>query len=206
MGETLRISVITSSRELAERTMPMADNSLFFGAIPFDIHKHGRRLHEWCNKAYSARFWDMQGSFEELMTYFQERENQQNITCMLITVNDEPVAFAECYPIIGSELEEHIPEAGPTDYGFHFLMAPPRDLTQKFPLDKKLIPRWAVMTLLGFCFTNRNVENMYGEPDMENEKALKLADRIGFEQLKEIQLSDKKAVLIRYKKEKYPKF
>ena len=201
MSENLRIRVVTTSPDLAAELIPLSSKHFSFAGEPFNIELHGKLLHEWCNKPYSAKFWNMRGSYEELLTYYTNQIENGNSEFMVVTINNEPSAFAECYPIIGSELEQHIAEATEKDFGFHFLMAPPKELAKKYPKDKKTVQRLVVLNTLGYYFTLLDASNIYGEPDVENTKAIKLATKLGFHIEKDIKLTDKTASLIRFSKE-----
>lgn len=170
-------------------------------ARPFSFKRHGRLLHSWCNQPYSAKFWNMAGSYGDLVNYYKQRQLTEGVSHTIFSVNNSPVAFTECYPVIGSELQAHIAGASSGDFGIHFLMAPPRQIAKELRPYKRSLSFITLRAALDLAFNNSQIHTIYAEPDRENQKACHLADVVGFEFIKEIQLSDKVAHMVRYKKE-----
>ena len=170
-------------------------------STPFSFEKHGRLIHKWCNKPYSARFWNMAGSYEDFVSYYQDRLSTAGVELTIFTVNSQPVAFAETYPVIGSPLHPHIPEATDRDLGIHFLMAPPRKLAEAFGDIKRALSFFTLIEAVVRLFRSGRADTVYAEPDKENSNACHLAATVGFRLVKEIRLPEKTALLMQYKKE-----
>ena len=169
----------------------------------FDLKKHGTTLHKWSNKPYSAKFWDMAGSYEQFMAYYQQRMMAPGVQHTMFFLDGKPLAFSEAYPIIGSELEPHIQQATDLDYGIHFLMAPPRKIAEEFREFKRSISFFTLIQALGHLFKTAKAVNIYAEPDKENHKACHLARMAGLTYLRDVVLTDKTAALFHINKEDF---
>ena len=170
---------------------------------PFSLPDYGRVLHSWCNKPYSAKFWNMAGSYEELEDHFLQRQNFTNVSHTIYFINDQPLAFTEAYPIIGSELQEHIPDASDKDYGIHFLMAPPSSILEKYDISSLPLTFFTFKQALRNLYQEVPLENIYAEPDLQNNHAISLAKLTGFKKLKNIQLPDKVAALMQMDRDEF---
>ncbi|SEA27516.1 Acetyltransferase (GNAT) domain-containing protein [Arachidicoccus rhizosphaerae] len=170
---------------------------------PFTLNEHGRILHTWCNKPYSAKFWNMTGSYQQLEQYFQERQTCTAVNHTIFFINDQPLAFAETYPIIGSELQQHIAEISEKDYGIHFLMAPPRSILENYEISSLPLTYFTFNQALRNLYKEASFENIYAEPDIENNHAITLAKLAGFKKLKSVQLPDKTAALMHMDKDNF---
>lgn len=169
----------------------------------FDLQKHGETLHNWSNKPYSAKFWNMAGSYEDFVAYYQQRMREPGIQHAMFFLNDQPLAFTETYPIIGSELEPYIQSATIKDFGIHFLMAPPRKIAEQFREFKRTISFFTLGQALRQLYRTHNVTNIYAEPDKDNHKACHLASVVGFKYVRDVVLSDKTAALYHLKKDDF---
>lgn len=208
MTESFKVRV-TAFKQFAEGEGP-TENSLgafndngVLSYAPFNFEQHGITLHKWCNKPYSAKFWDMAGSYGDFIDYYRERQLIEGVEHTIFSINDKPLAFTEIYPIIGSELQQHLPNATDKDFGIHFLMAPPRKIAEEFREIKRGISFLTLRTAIERLFNSGKVDTVYAEPDRENHKACHLAEMAGFSHLRDIQLTDKKASLYRVKKEAF---
>jgi len=170
---------------------------------PFSLKEHGKILHSWCNKPYSAKFWNMAGSYAALEKHFEQRQHCSGVALSLYLINDQPLAFTETYPIIGSELQEHIPAATDLDYGIHFLMAPPRSILEKYDISSLPLTFFTFKQALRNLYQDFPLEHIYAEPDIKNAHALSLAKLTGFKKIKEIELPDKTAALMQMDKEEF---
>jgi RimJ/RimL family protein N-acetyltransferase len=144
-------------------------------------------IHDWVNRKYSQQFWQLNGTKDLVNNTYREILESNHAHSFIGLMNNEPFCQADIYQVLNDELSEHI-DAGPQDCGMHFIMAPPEKR-------KKGITLLFFKAFLSFYFSFPKSGFMYGEPDVENERANKLVIDAGFQFLKTIQLSYKTANL-----------
>lgn len=160
-------------------------------------------IHEWVNKPYAHRFWNMQGSLEELTKAYHKQKEESTSSTFLVCHNIQPIALFEVYQVISSELALKY-EACMNDFGIHLLMAPHAEL---LPLKKELkkVSEHTLLTVLDMLFTYNSVKRVVAEPDAQNLYACRLAEQAGFRFMGEIELIEKKANLYMITKEQHIK-
>lgn len=191
--------------------------SLFTGPNHFFYRKRYRRswfyirsmrmdedipvIFNWVNQNYALRFWQMQGSDEELAGYYK-LQKEQNITSTFFVYHGiQPIALFEVYQVINTELKNYY-DARPADYGIHLLMAPYKDLKL---LSQKInkVSEKVLNLIVEMLFSFRSVSRVVAEPDSRNIHACRLAEKAGFTLLRQIQLPDKPANLYMITKDEF---
>jgi RimJ/RimL family protein N-acetyltransferase len=163
-----------------------------------DLSVDLKMIHEWVNKNYSKQFWQLHGSKALIEnTYAAILENPSTHSYIGL-LNDKPICQIDIYLISADELSDHV-LAGPDDAGMHFHMAPV--IKQVKGLSALLM-----QSFLNFFFSFPKAERMYGEPDAENIKANKLVEKVGFEFIKSITMTYKRANLWVYTRERFLKY
>lgn len=148
-------------------------------------------IYDWVNKPYS-RFWGLNGKSITDITALLRRQKEENITCSFFVYQDDsPVALFEAYQVISSEMALKY-EALPDDYGIHLLMAPPESLLEINRMVGKFSEK-VLRTILSMMFSYSSVNRVIAEPDQENIKAHRLAERVGFHYQHNVSLVEKKA-------------
>lgn len=159
-------------------------------------------VHRWVNAPY-ARYWQMQGSKNNLIKYYL-RQKEENITSTFFVCNGcQPIALFDVYQSIWTELRTCY-DARQSDYGIHLLMAPHRELIS-LKKDMGNVSEKALQTIIEMLFSFDSVGGVIAEPDIRNQPAHRLAEKIGFVFQKDIQLSDKTAKLYIITKSVYQK-
>ncbi len=158
-------------------------------------------IHNWVNQRYAHRYWNMQGTLEELTKAFHKQKEENNSSTFLVCHDTKPIALFEVYQVISTELALKY-EAGINDFGIHLLMAPHADLLQLKKEIKKVSER-TLLTVLDMLFTYNSVKRVVAEPDAQNSYACRLAENAGFKLLGEIELVEKKASLYMISKEQH---
>jgi RimJ/RimL family protein N-acetyltransferase len=143
------------------------------------------RIHEWVNQEYAHEYWQLNGAFSQLFTIYQCMEHNPFAQSFIGLLNDAMVCQFDVYSVFADELREHIdPEMH--DSGFHLLMAP-----NERPIHG--LTTSVVECFLHYYFSFSKARRMYAEPDVSNAKSIALLERCGFQRLKTIQMSYKKA-------------
>ena len=154
-------------------------------------------LHDWTNRPYSNRFWQMNGSKEALKITYEQLLENPHVHSFIGMLGDEPIAQIDCYQIIADELGNHIKDVSPNDCGLHLLMQPPHRSRKNRSLD-------LLTAFINWYFSHPLAGNLYAEPDEQNKPALTLAERAGFTRLGTIRLTYKTATLFCITRENQP--
>jgi hypothetical protein len=145
-------------------------------------------IHDWVNRNYSIRFWQLNQSRPELKRSLVSVLINPHAHSFIALKDGKPIAQIDAYQIRADEIAAHLPEAGPHDCGIHVLMQPPRQ-------SEKLLSLHTLRSFLAYYFSFEQAGNLFGEPDAANGLANMLARKAGFCFIKQIHLSYKVANL-----------
>ncbi len=153
----------------------------------FDLKNDIKTIHEWVTQPY-AKYWGMQGfSLAQVEKEYQELEANQSHHARIGMLNGRPIFLMEYYDPKHDAIGEHY-DVVKGDVGMHILVAPAKKKIPKFT--------WNVFTsVMDFLFSNLETNRVVVEPDISNKKIHVLNKKAGFQYIKEIQLSHKKAQL-----------
>lgn len=152
-----------------------------------DLKTHLPFIHDWVNMSYTKAFWQMDGSFQQLLEIYQKIIDHPNAHSFIGYYGDRPICQLDIYMIGVDELSFIIPQHE-SDCGFHLLMAP----------NQKRIPGLTVAVIRAFLeyyFSFTRALKMFAEPDCRNERSIALLKQTGFHFLQTIRLSYKTAHL-----------
>jgi hypothetical protein len=152
-----------------------------------DLEKHLPVIHQWVNLPYTQRFWQMAGSFEELVKTYTDILLNPDAHSLVGYYDNKLICQVDVYRIAADELGIHLPDEG-SHCGFHLLMG---------PNDKPVhgLTAAVVHAFLSYYFSFRNAQRIYGEPDVRNTNAIAILERARFRFLKNVTLSYKTAAL-----------
>jgi hypothetical protein len=179
----------------------------YFGAFPLKVHpyyapRHLKLMYRWATLPHASRFWNMDMDFKAFKEYYSNPTRELKSVVLILSFNDIPVAQVEVYMASHSEIAGFI-NTGKSDYGIHLLMAPYKELIPQIGEHCKGLSENILVTVLEMLFYISDVSSVYAEPDVRNGHSCRLAEKVGFEYIKDIQLSDKKARLYRIAKDKF---
>ncbi|MFC6285032.1 GNAT family N-acetyltransferase [Nocardioides sp. GCM10027113] len=161
-----------------------------FGALELhrlDPDRDAPLVHGWVTEE-RARFWMMQDhSLEEVREVYTWIAGQPGLRAWLLRLDGEPVALLQDYLPEAEPVGEHY-DVLPGDRGIHLLLAPP---TGHRPGHSRTLLRF----FLDFVLADPDVERVVVEPDVANEKSLRLLTRLGFEPDRVLDLPHKRARL-----------
>jgi acetyl CoA:N6-hydroxylysine acetyl transferase len=142
---------------------------------------------DWMNRDYSRRFWQMTGSKCQIENTYSDILNNPACHSFIGLLNEKPVCLVDIYLLSADELSAHVaPDTH--DAGMHFHMAPVTRPVHGLSL-------FMMRSCLNYYFNFPEAERMYGEPDAENIKANRLVQTAGFEFIKPVTMSSKRANL-----------
>jgi RimJ/RimL family protein N-acetyltransferase len=152
-----------------------------------DLENHLPVIHKWVNLPYTQRFWQMAGSFEELLRTYTDILFNPNAHSLAGYYDDKLICQVDVYRIAADELGNHLPGEG-SHCGFHLLMGP-----NKKPIHG--LSSAVVHAFLSYYFSFRDAQRIYGEPDVRNANAIAILERARFLFLQHVKLSYKTAAL-----------
>ncbi len=152
-------------------------------------------LHDWVNRSYTKRFWQLNGSKSLFYNTYQSLLANLNAHSFIGLCNDKPVCQVDLYNVSADELKDHTAHE-PDDCGLHLLMLPPEQMCKGLSL-------CMLKHFIHFFFSFPVSARLFAEPDRENSFANRLAVKAGFIFLKTIQLSYKTANLYSITREQF---
>jgi RimJ/RimL family protein N-acetyltransferase len=152
-----------------------------------DLLTELKMIYEWVNKDYSKQFWRLHGSRTLVENTYRSIQQNPGSHSFIGLHNGKPVCQMDVYLVAFDELSDHV-LAEDHDAGMHMHMA---------PLVKPVngLSLICMRSFLDFYFSFPESKRMFGEPDEENLKANRLVERAGFQFLKPITMSYKRANL-----------
>lgn len=153
-------------------------------------------IHDWVTQPYTHRFWQLNVSREKVYALYKNILRDPDGHSFIGLWDHQPICQVDVYRVMADEVHNHIPDAMENDCGMHLLMAP-----AKYPVTG--LTRSVLTTFLHFYFSFPGAQIMYGEPDIENDKANQLVKSCGFTFLKNIPMSYKTANLYSITKQQF---
>ena len=159
-----------------------------FGCLhlrPFSDQEDAVLIHDWVSRDY-AKFWGMQ-AYSLAQVRAEYKKLQEHGWVYLGFYQNEPAFLIEVYnPRLDILAEHYSVQEG--DVGMHILLAPAKKPIAQFS--------WNIFRfVMGFLFSQQDVNRIVVEPDARNEKIHRLNTRAGFVYQTKIQLPHKVAHL-----------
>jgi acetyl CoA:N6-hydroxylysine acetyl transferase len=164
---------------------------------PASVEEDAERVHEWMNREHVVPFWDMAWPRERIRAYLQEAVDDPHQTPYIGHLEGEPMSYWESYWAVDDVLGRHY-DAQPEDQGVHLLIGPPEFLGKGYAL-----PLLRAMTAMQF--RHEPTKKVVTEPDIRNERVIRVFERCGFELQRPVDLPDKKAALMFCRRERFEK-
>lgn len=178
---------------LYSRHFPAIDGTICFHSL--DLDQHLSVIHDWVNRWYATRFWQMNGSYHLLRSCYQCIQQHPYAHSFVGYYNGALICQVDLYAVASDELKSHI-EYDQNTCGFHLLMAP-----NKEPVHG--LTGCLLQTFLEYYFSFQQAKFMYAEPDTRNGKSIALLERTGFTRLQTVTMSYKTAHIYRLTREDF---
>ncbi|UNL83509.1 GNAT family N-acetyltransferase [Priestia koreensis] len=164
----------------------IGDAFVSFRSVAF--HDDAQTLHRWMNEAHVYPFWHLNVPLESYEQHLQRMLSDSHQQLWIGSVDSNEISYFESYWVKG-DVVENVYEAHPYDQGVHLLIGPPDALGRGhiYPL---------LFTMLKQQFRVVETEKIIAEPDIRNEKMIHVFEKCGFQPVKEVELPDKKALLM----------
>ena len=146
-------------------------------------------LHTWMHDPEVARYWALAVPRPQLAAYLRTQIGSAHSTPYLGCLDGTPMSYWEVYRADLDPLRHHYP-ARPRDVGVHLLLGPAeargRGLGARL---LRAVTDWQLAT-------QPYAERVVAEPDVRNVRSVRAFARAGFRTAGEIDLPDKRAVLM----------
>lgn len=162
------------------------NESLYFKSMT--LSEQLPEIHRWVNLPYAQRFWNMKGSYGLLQACYQCILQNPFAHSLVGYYGDKLYCQLDIYQVAADELASFV-EVDNYDTGFHLIMA---------PIDKENLPKRGITLaflnlLLTWYFSFPEAKKLWAEPDISNERSIRLLRLLGFHYLKTVRMSYKEA-------------
>jgi acetyl CoA:N6-hydroxylysine acetyl transferase len=162
------------------------DYKISFRCVTVD--KDLNRLHQWHHNRHVIPFWNQDFPLCRYREHLNKLLADEHQTLYIGYVNNEPMSYWESYWAEDDIIARHY-GVQTDDQGIHLLIGPGEFLGKGYAL-----PLLRAMT--AFQFQHQETEKVVTEPDVRNEKMIHIFKKCGFEPQKEIDMPDKRALLM----------
>ncbi|TWI54111.1 GNAT family N-acetyltransferase [Halalkalibacter nanhaiisediminis] len=146
------------------------------------------RLHYWHHQDHVIPFWNQNFPLLKYREHLHMLLQDRHQTLYIGHVNGEPMSYWESYWAKDNIVANYY-DVEDKDQGIHLLFGPKKFLGKGLAL-----PLLRGMT--AFLFQHEGTRKIVAEPDIRNEKMIHIFQKCGFEPEKEIDLPDKRALLM----------
>ncbi|WLR43137.1 GNAT family N-acetyltransferase [Bacillus carboniphilus] len=153
-----------------------------------DFEKDVKRLHGWHHQPHVIPFWNQNFTFEKYADFLTKLLDDQHQTLWIGMVHEESMSYFETYWAKDDVLGKHY-DWNEFDQGIHLLIGEPSFLGKGYaaPFVSKMVEQ---------LFQEERTSRIVTEPDIRNEKMIHIFKKVGFKPYKELQLPDKKALMM----------
>lgn len=155
---------------------------------PLSLTRDIAVIHKWVNMDYAKTFWQMAGSYDQVYHHYEQflSSGLGDSLMFFYAGNPDPIAQMDFYNPLLDEVGAMY-ETQEDDIGVHLLMGPATTPVKGLTTNVMLCGI-SYLFILG-------AKRIIGEPDMNNKNANELVKRVGFQFIKPVSLSYKKANL-----------
>jgi RimJ/RimL family protein N-acetyltransferase len=162
---------------------------------PLDPARDAGLIHGWVTQE-RARFWMMGAhSLEQVREIYEWIQEQPTHAAYLVRLDGRPVALFQTYDPRAEEIGQHY-DVQDGDVGIHLLMGPIES-----PVSGLTQAVFDLMTEV--VFAEPATRRMIAEPDVRNDKMLRLVDSRGMVRAGVVELERKPAALVFYTRERF---
>lgn len=160
-----------------------------------DLARDIEMIHDWVHSEHAQPYWQLNVTIGELYTIYATILQSPASHSYIGLYDNTPVCQIDLYLASIDEVSKHI-DVNQNDCGMHLLMA---------PLRKPINGLSLLMTnaFLLYFFSHHEAYRMYGEPDVNNDKANVFIKKVGFQFIKQVKMSYKDANLYMLSKEAF---
>lgn len=160
-----------------------------FSLRRLDLDRDLDLLHSWMNDPAVARFWKKPWPRDEIASYLREQDHSEHSAPFLGEVDGVPISYWELYRADLDPLAQHYAVRA-HDVGLHMLLGPATIRGRGLAVSLvRAVSTWQLDA-------DPRATRVVIEPDVENVRAIRAAERAGFQLIAEVQLPNKRAALM----------
>lgn len=167
------------------------DHEVFAGNFSLrrvDPERDLELVHSWMNDPEVARFWKMPWPRVEIASYLHRQDRSLHSTPYLGILDGVPNSYWELYYAALDPLGQHY-AAREHDVGLHMLLGPAECRGRRLAGD--------LVRTVSTRLVNRDPRTrVVAEPDVENTRAIRTLEAIGFRRAADLDLPNKRAALM----------
>ncbi|WP_368504997.1 GNAT family N-acetyltransferase [Alkalihalophilus sp. As8PL] len=153
-----------------------------------ELEKDLEKLHQWHHQDHVIPFWKQNFMLPDYKVHLQKLLADQHQTLYIGHLDDEPMSYFERY-WTEDDLIANYYDAEVGDQGIHLLIGPDAFLGKGLALP-------LVRAMTAFGFQHPETKKIIAEPDIRNKKMIHVFEKCGFEAVKEVDLPDKRGLLM----------
>ncbi len=180
-----------SAPDLHDRRMVL-DRAEFAGEFTLrrlDVARDLDLLHHWMNDPEVARFWRMPWPRDRVEAYLRRQHDAAHSAPYLGELDGTAISYWELYRADLDPLAAHYP-ARAHDVGFHMLLGPAHCRGRGLAGDlMRVVAGWLLDA-------DPLATRVVTEPDVNNERVIRMLQRAGFTRRGEVDLPGKRAALL----------
>ncbi len=162
---------------------------------PFDMEQDLLVIHDWVNRDYAKKFWQMDGPVQMLEAFYIKNCCCDYSSTFVGLIDGEHAFLIEPYWPMREPVGKYY-DAQPDDYGFHIMVRPPSAATSSLLIN-------TFRTALEYMFTLPAIGRVIGEADNKNHKLDALTRLVGYKLQEVIIMPEKLANLTICTRESY---
>ena len=164
---------------------------------PATLERDAARLHAWLGSDHVKPYWQLDRPRHQFRERLTEKFADDHLTPYVGCLNHVPMSYWECYRAADDDVANHY-DADPTDRGVHLLIGPEEYLGHGYA-------RPLLRAVVAMQFENSEAERVIAEPDVRNDRAIRVFERCGFESEGEFRFEEagKDAVLLVCERERF---
>ncbi len=162
------------------------DSEIVFRRVT--LEKDLNRLHHWHHQPHVIPFWNQNFSETAYKDHLKKLLADKHQTLYIGYLNNVPMSYWEAY-WAKDDLIANYYDAEKEDQGIHLLLGPEEYLGKGLALPQ-------LRAMIAFQFKHKKTEKVVAEPDVRNKKMIHIFEKCGFKPKKEIELPDKRGLLM----------
>lgn len=152
------------------------------------MERHLKTIHKWMNEPHVIPFWQLNGPVPKFEKHLEKALADRHQTLYMGLVDGFPMSYWESYWTIDDVVGKHYTPHH-ADQGVHLLIGETDFLGKGYS-------SVLLQAMTDFQFQHPQTEKIISEPDIRNDKMIHVFQKCGFEPQKEIELEDKRALLM----------
>ncbi|GAB3667200.1 GNAT family N-acetyltransferase [Halopiger thermotolerans] len=155
------------------------------------------RLHAWLGSDHVKPYWELDLPLPAFRDRLAEKLADDHLTPYVGCLDHVPMSYWECYWAAEDDVANHY-DADPADQGVHLLIGPEEYLGNGYALP-------LMRAVVAMQFRHPETERVIAEPDVRNERVIRVFERCGFEPRTEFRFdeAEKDALLMVCNRERF---